>query len=395
MKLGIPEILLEIFSYLKDDKPSLYAIIQVKRAWFQYGIGFLWDLCHSPMNTLAKVPARRRQIYAYHIRTLKIRADNRYLDISIPGMPHMNVQKLTLHGYCRELTGLGQLRKYMRGSLQKLELDDCLIDLPLVKHLVKACPQLAKLKIQYCAMKPPLSALTMLKYLHTVKAIELRTWESASPSHFIGLLVGSGPVGGNTRATIPAIRSLSFSAVREPVPNILQTFHHLQDLYLTITKPASNVLGQVIGSLTQLRVLDLTLPFGTVIPREDLLSLSSLYRLEELRIAPVPRGSRPFTDRPAILAHDFKTADFIWLVTKLPGIRRFELNVKWDVCASVLNALGRHFPRLSSLELDVTLNLNLIDATFPRSEGPRFPHLKSLVLIHRNRPWRFEEFVSR
>lgn len=390
---NIPELLLGIFSFLSPPKSGLYAPIQVNRRWFEYGISIIW-CCYVPCDALDNVHPSRRYIYASQIRAMNVIPASDHFKIPIPGIPHLNLTSLSLHGYDSGVHGFNHLSRYMQGTLKYLDLRSCLIDSTLVQHLKRHCPQLRKVTINLCDLQPSLSFLEFLESIQSLGIIEASCFESnidiagaltylATQRNLKSLSLDYYITEGSlselpspTPPTFHYLQSLTLTLTAEAVPAVVKMARHLDgDLSLDIFHKPTHAFSQ-ISQLTGLRELKLRLYRGTDLPRDEIMSLAALSNLEQLII--IDHSDSSPNPMESITAPGFTDGDFDSLVSHFPRLRLFQAALDWDISGHALLSLGKHCPEIELIHTALDFNVTDIKKMFPKKSAPMFPFLTIL-----------------
>jgi hypothetical protein len=182
-----PELRQEIFIYLDGDDASLFAVIQVSKAFYHDSIGMLWH--NSTQKRLARVPALdRRRHYANMVYRLEI--DDSSSRKLIDGLDFLLLKDLILSGGS---VSLGQFHRYFQAGLYTLQCIRSRFTSAMLETMATHCMQLQRLTIiapdmskitpgQFTAFLQNLPALRRLELEETGRTIANRVFEMEGSS---------------------------------------------------------------------------------------------------------------------------------------------------------------------------------------------------------------------
>jgi hypothetical protein len=160
-----PELKQEIFSYLKKDKASLFAVIQVSKACHNCCIGMLWRKATQRM--LARIPTpQRRQHYANMI--FRWTVDDYSSCELFDGIDFPLLKNMLLHGGPPPVT---QLRHYLHAGLHTLRFICCELDAAILDLTATCCTQLQRLQIRRLKSANPPTPERFMTFLQSFPAL--------------------------------------------------------------------------------------------------------------------------------------------------------------------------------------------------------------------------------
>jgi hypothetical protein len=164
-----PELKQEIFSYLDGDNASLFAVIQVSKAFHNCGIGMLWR--KSTQKRLAKaLTPERRQHYANLICRWDF--DSSPTRELFDGLDFPLLKDMSF--YDGPLPVM-QLRHYLRAGLHTLRFIRCELDAAILELTAMCCTQLQRLEITGLEpdSPPPEKFMTFLQSFPALRRLRL------------------------------------------------------------------------------------------------------------------------------------------------------------------------------------------------------------------------------
>lgn len=412
--LNVPEILLEIFSYLEDDGSSLYSIIRVNKQWFECGTSILWKDCFtinsdaedesrqgpSSFNALEKVPQRRRHLYVSKMRALNVSADDNRSTMFLSHPSKMSLTDIGLTNYNFQLTGLQHISRFMQSPLRKLRLFDSLIDSHLVRHLSKNCPQVREIAVTGCAMKPPLTLPSFFELFPSLHHIHVLSHEEGLLNsdtvlyvakrrnlEYVGLVGPSeedalAKVSAHVKDPFPDIRSLTFCNPSIKLPPLIPMIRNIKRLSLFAPRESVDYTLKQISQLTELRHLELHVDQSRGLhTRDGLMSLTSLINIRSLEI----KHARGLV-RNALVGLEpyggiFSSEDFDKFISHFPHLRHLCMDsLLGSLDAEALESIAKYCIRINSLRSLSLTHFSDYVVENPSEYGPTMPNLHEMVI---------------
>ncbi|PLN76216.1 hypothetical protein BDW42DRAFT_197295 [Aspergillus taichungensis] len=376
-----PDILHQIVECLYDDVVSLRSAMRVNKTWAEHAISILWE--KPPVSALAAVTADRRQRYARQICELDFQGDRdgqKHAHFRALSFPRLRRVIIDLFRPCRDQKlWVGQ---YIQPALEDFTFYGVQPEEDILTRL-ESCVRLRKLVINYPI--DGMNAARLLEFFEKRKSVTdivlpalvsdvvnnqlvaylarrpgLKTLELGRPLTHRDLTTAlEGP------HPFPNIVTLDLVVDSKAVAPLAEAVGSIRSLTLLIRDSDYGVLPP-LGTLVELRLLDVALEGEMLVSAEDLLALRGLRHLESFKIyLPEDLGSHPLTDQD---------------VTKMwAGWRRLkylELYVNCSLSVAALIDLAEKCPGLVGCEMPGSFDLQAW------SEIPLalFPNLKHFVI---------------
>ena len=400
--LKLPEILLEIFSHLREDGSSLCSIIRVNKQWFQLGTSIIWRDCSKSESSkealffriLGGIPGKRRFLYISKIRALSTSAKENRSPMFSSHPSDMNITTVLLRDY-NKMTSLQHFSRFMQTALRELELCLCLINRYLMRRLSERCPQLQKLRIIECLMDGSLSLQEFLERLPAVKSIHFSSSENLLNSDTLSYLArrknledltldGSVDDGALAKASarvkdpFPATQSLNVNADSLNLPILMPMVRTVRKLSLfSLHSSVDNTL-QHVSKLTELRDLTLCLSYADRnCTREGLMSLTPLSNLERLNIS----QPKCFIYMGVDMSHEsvFSSEEFEEFISCFPRLRYLEIDRPFgSINTRALLSIAKHCTEINSLHRISVAHLSKDLKILSTECGPIMTNLREL-----------------
>ena len=385
--LQLREILLRVLEYLADDEESLLRAILVNKTWAEEGTNVRW---REPLvKHLASVSESRRPIYAEKVYTLSFAGDSDSIHHEV--FRHLRfprLKRLQLDSFQPRDGRRFWIHQYLQPSLEVFEFYGGELAEHLLDALASQCPRLRKIIIDN-----PHNQLDPERFLGFLK--QRQSLQSMTFLYGMDGLVTNETflylAGRDNLESLYLGRSFDRAIIEDVLERTLDSFKHLQRLFLSLESNAVPSLLSALKSVTQLgleieddkrdvlpivasmktlRTLEVTFRRDQVLSSASILALGSLTQLHKLVIQPSPSESADL--RAATLADQ----DFIQLVSKLRHLQDLKFEVQCDLSVAAIHSLGVHCASLESCEMLGSYELQALDDT----PTPLFPQLRVLEL---------------
>ncbi|KEQ70266.1 hypothetical protein M436DRAFT_66662 [Aureobasidium namibiae CBS 147.97] len=163
------ELKQEVFSYFNRDKRSLFAVIQVNKAWYHGCIGTLWH--SSTQKRLGSVTPERRQHYANMIYRWDLNGW-KYSSKCFDGLEFPMLKDLSFEG---GVLSNVQLRRCMQVGLHTLRVINYQLDATILELAAKYCTQLRAFSVTAVAPDSTTSDqfMVLLKSFPALRSLRL------------------------------------------------------------------------------------------------------------------------------------------------------------------------------------------------------------------------------
>ena len=378
-----PEILHQIVECLYDDVVSLRSAMRVNKTWAEHAISILWE--KPSVSSLAAITADRRQRYARHIRELDFQGD-------ADGVKHAHFRTLDFPRLRRVIIDLfrpceGQklwVGQYIQPALEDFTFYGVQPEEDILTHL-ESCFRLRRFVLNYPI--DGMNATRLLEFFEKRKSVteiilpalvsdvvndQLVAYLARRPG-LTTLELGRPLTHGDLTTALedpysfPDIVTLDLvveSKVVAPLVELVGS-RSIRSLVLLIRDNDYGVLPR-LGSLVDLRLLEVVFKEERNVTPEDLLALQGLRHLESFKLySLVDLWSPTLTDQ-----------DVTKLWASWKRLKYLEFCVNCDLSVAALIGLGDKCPGLVECDMPESYDLRAW-AEIPSS---LFPNVKRFVI---------------
>jgi len=390
--LCIPEILSNVFKFLRQDKKTLRSPAAVNRIWFQEATRLLWREASS--KALISVEESRRDIYASKIRKLMIHHASCHTQLRLCNFTSLRALCFDLGA---EDVKQEEYSQYLRPTLEEI----FFMALPpedLLYGLNQHCP---RLRVFVQGLQAHTDRSDLADFLTKNQSLQIVKLVPESEADFVTLF--------QALSKMPYLEDLSVkgqipeSILRQLLESSAETpdrprFNTASKVEITVGLPALSLLRPTFSAMRSLTLdiliekesheldalahlplesLQLHIAAGIQFSSQELLFLHNAENLQSLSIRPKPWS-------PTITMPNLRISNdhFKQIFANLSALKRLLIwfSVRINDTHTALLDLGRSCPKLENLRIYCTVEL----ASWTNTPTPLFPSLTFLWIASVN-----------